>query len=161
MNITQLIPWNRNRSGALVRRESDPFFSLQRNVNQLFDEMWREFDGPFARHGAMAHGWPAVDLVETDRELTVAVEVPGMSEKDVEVQFVDNSIVVSGERRAEREDGRRMSERYYGRFERRIPLAVEVDPDQAKGEVRNGVLTITLPKTAQSQPKSIPVSRAA
>lgn len=161
MNISQLIPWNRNRSGALVRRESDPFFSLQRDVNRLFDDMWRDFDAPFARQGAMAHGWPAVDLVETDKQLTLAVEVPGMSEKDIEVQFVDNSIVVSGERRVEHEDGKRMSERYYGRFERRIPLNVEIDPDQAKGEVRNGVLTITLPKTAQSQARNIPVSRAA
>lgn len=161
MSITQLIPWNRNRSAVPARRDADPFLGLQRDVNRLFEDMWRDFDVPFARHGAMALGWPAVDLLETDDQLTVAVEVPGMSEKDLEVQFVDNTVIVSGERRLEREDGRRASERYYGRFERRIPLSAEVDPDQAKGEVRNGVLTITLPKTAQSRAKSIPVSRAA
>lgn len=160
MNVSQLIPWNRNREGSLARREGDPFFSLQREVNRLFDDMWRDFDMPLMR-GGRTLAWPAVEMVEGDKDVMLTVEVPGLSEKDLDVQFVGNAVVIRGERRMERDDGKRMSERYYGRFERRIPLDVEIDADQAKGEVRNGVLTITLPKMPQEQPRTIPVANAA
>jgi HSP20 family protein len=165
MTIGKLIPWNRNRSTALAPRLArDPILSLQRQVNRLFDELWSDFDMPALATGVgFGTEWPAVDLNETDKELVLTIEVPGMEEKDVEVQYVDGALVLRGERRGERGDGQRFSERYYGRFERRIPLDVEIDADKAKATLKNGVLTVTLPKTPQAQAEvhRIPVAKAA
>jgi HSP20 family protein len=161
--IGKLIPWNRARGTALTPRLArDPIVSLQRQVNRLFDDLWNDFDmSMFAGSPAWGTDWPAVDLNETDKELVLNIEVPGMEEKDIEVQYVDGALVLRGERRSERGDGQRFSERYYGRFERRIPLDVEIDVDKAKAVLRNGVLTITLPKTAQAEVHRIPVAKAA
>jgi HSP20 family protein len=163
-SIGKLIPWNRNRSTALTPQATrDPLVSLQRQVNRLFDELWSDFDLPTFGSTGMGTEWPAVDLSESDKELVLNVEVPGMDEKDIEVQFVNDTLVLRGERRGERGDGRRFSERYYGRFERRIPLDIGIDPDKAKAELRNGVLTVTLPKNEQAQAEvhRIPVAKAA
>ncbi|PWK88540.1 Hsp20/alpha crystallin family protein [Fulvimonas soli] len=169
MSISQLIPWNRERSSsALMPRETrDPFLALHREVNRLFDDLWRQFDMPMGRLDAgIGAGWPQVQLDEGDKEFVLTAELPGMSEKDVEVLFADHAVILRGERRAEREDknrNQRLSERYYGRFERRIPLDVEIEPDKAKAEFRNGVLSVTLPKTPQAQTETvrIPIARAA
>lgn len=167
MSVSQLIPWNRNRNALTRSSVRDPIFSLQREVNRLFDDMWNGFDLPMFHNGAtMASTWPTVDLIERDKELVLKVEVPGMEEKDIDVQFADQTVILRGERREERDEkkeGQLFSERYYGRFERRIPLGVEIEADKAKAVLRNGVLTITLPKSAQAEAEvhRIPVSKAA
>ncbi len=167
MSVTQLIPWNRNRNALVRSGNRDPFFALQREVNRLFDDMWSGFDLPMIRSGTMLDaGWPHIDLVEKDKDLVLTVEVPGMEEKDIDIQFVDQALILRGERREERSDNQadhHYSERYYGRFERRIPLSVEIEPDKAKAVLRNGVLTVTLPKAAQAQTTGhcIPISKAA
>ena len=165
MSVSELIPWNRNRNAMSVNESRDPFLTLHREVNRLFDDMFRGFDslGMPSLTGSGA-GWPAIELEEDDKNLILSAELPGMSEKDVDVSFVDQVIVLRGERKMQREDAdRRTSERYYGRFERRIPLDVEIEPDKARAEFRNGVLTVTLPKSAQAQvkPIHIPVDKAA
>ena len=170
MSVTQLIPWNRNRNVLTRSSVRDPFFVLQREVNHLFDDMWNGFDVPMLRgsNPAMDSGWPIVDLVEHDKEFALTVEVPGMDEKDIDVQFADQNqtVILRGERHEEhdeKKEGQHYSERYYGRFERRIPLGVDIQPDKAKAVLRNGVLTVTLPKAAQTETKlhRIPVSKAA
>ncbi|NII09859.1 Hsp20/alpha crystallin family protein [Oleiagrimonas sp. C23AA] len=163
MSVSQLIPWNRNRTALATQPQArDPFLSLHREVNRLFDDLWRQFDAP-AAVGGMG-GWPAIELEEQDKALVLSAELPGMDENDVEVTFVDQALVLRGERKGGRDDNaRRASERFYGRFERRIPLDVEIEPEKAKAEFRNGVLTVTLPKSpqAQSEPVRIRVSKAA
>jgi len=164
MSISQLIPWNRERAstGMVPRETRDPFLALHREMNRLFDDVWRRFDLP--ADAVAADGWPRVELSEGDKEYLLTAELPGMSEKDVEILFVDQSVVLRGERKAEREDaGRRVSERYYGRFERRIPLDAEIEPDKARAEFRNGLLSVTLPKTPQAQSETvrIPIAKAA
>ncbi|HEY8586437.1 MAG TPA: Hsp20/alpha crystallin family protein [Rhodanobacter sp.] len=173
MSVTQLIPWNlgsRSRSrdqSSLVRAENrDPIFALQRGVNRLFDDLWNGFEMPSLRDGLIANGWPTVELVEHDEDFVLTVEMPGMNEKDVDVQFVDGTLILRGERKEDRDDVKndlRYSERFYGRFERRIPLGVDISHDKAKAVLRHGVLTVTLPKVAQneSQTHRIPVSNAA
>ncbi len=171
MSVTQLIPWNlgnRNRDRSSLARSTsrDPLFALQRDVNRLFDEMWSGFDLPFLRDGRTDNGWPTVELVEHDKDFVLTVEMPGMKEKDVDVQFVDGTLILRGERKEERDDvknNHRYSERFYGRFERRIPLGVDINHDEAKAVLSNGVLTVTLPKAAQVETDSyrIPVSAAA
>lgn len=168
MSVTQLIPWNRNRSTTVPSGTGsrDPFFSLQREVNRLFDDMWSSFDMPLARSGGlMQAGWPHIELQDRGEQFVLAVEVPGMDEKDIEVQFVDQCLILSGERKEERSDEQpeqHYSERYYGRFERRIPLSAEIQPDKAKAVLRNGVLTVSLPKVqVEKKGKRIEISKAA
>ncbi|MER3546190.1 MAG: hypothetical protein C4338_00790 [Rhodanobacteraceae bacterium] len=167
MSVTQLIPWNRNRNALVRTGNRDPFFALQREVNRLFDDMWNGFDLPMMRSGGLLDsGWPHIDLIEKDKDFVLTVEVPGMDEKDIDVQFADQCVILRGERREERSENQadyHYNERYYGRFERRIPLSVDIQPDKAKAVLRNGVLTVTLPKAAQTETAGhrIPISKAA
>jgi HSP20 family protein len=90
---------------------------------------------------------------ETDKEIKVSAELPGLEEKDVKVELANGVLAISGEKKTETEDKDRLfSERYYGRFERRIPVE-DVDEDKVSASFKNSVLTVTLPKAPQAQPK--------
>jgi HSP20 family protein len=96
-----------------------------------------------------------VEISETDKELRVTAELPGLEEKDIEVVLDDDVLILRGERRSETEDHERQySERFYGRFERRLPLGTEVEQDKVKAAFASGVLTVTLPKSARAQARS-------
>jgi HSP20 family protein len=104
-------------------------------------------------------GWPRVEVSETDKNLQISAELPGMDETDVEVLMGDGVLTIRGEKKSGIEDKERaFSERSYGRFERRIPLGQDVDEDKVEAAFKNGVLTITIPRTAQAAP---PVKRIA
>jgi len=90
---------------------------------------------------------------ETDKEVKVTAEVPGLDEKDIAVDLADGVLSISGERKSETEDKDRLfSERYFGRFERRIRVD-DVEPEKVAASFKKGVLTVTLPKTAKAQQK--------
>jgi HSP20 family protein len=168
MNMRDLIPWGRNTqtTPSRYREEGDPFMTLHREMNRLFDDVFRSFDvAPFGSLSSAGRtmGWPSVELSETDKDLRISAELPGMDEKDVEVLMHDGVLTIRGEKKSEVEDKERaFSERYYGRFERRIPLGQDVDEDKVEAAFKNGVLTITVPRTAQaaSQAKRIAINRA-
>jgi len=152
MNMRDLIPWGRNQQPpSRYRDEGDPFMTLHREMNRLFDDVFRGFDiSPFGGMGRMGR-WPNVEVVESDREVRVSAELPGLDEKDVEVLMDDGTLTIRGEKRSEVEDKHHaFSERYYGHFERRIPLAWDVEADKVEASFKNGVLTVTLPKSAQA-----------
>ncbi|MCP2222595.1 HSP20 family protein [Bradyrhizobium elkanii] len=121
-------------------------------MNRLFDDVSRSVDiGRFAPPAAM--GWPSVELNETDKEVKVIVELPGIEQKDVEVELADDVLTIGGEKKSEAEDKeRRFSERHYGRFERRIPVD-DVEQDEVAASFKDGILTVTLPKSAAAQRK--------
>ena len=161
MNVRDLIPWGRtsNQAPTVYRdAEQNPFLALHRGVNRLFDDVFRSFDAPLPSFGGLASwstGWPNVEFSETDKEFRVTAEVPGLVEKDIEVLLEDGVLTLRGEKRSETEDkDRQFSERFYGRFERRIPLGTEIEEDKVAAEFKNGVLTVTLPKTARAQAKA-------
>ena len=160
--MRDLIPWGRNsnQASSLARnKQAAPFLTLHREMNRLFDEAFRSFDTP-ALFGRMP-AWPSVEIGGTDQEVRVTAELPGMDEKDVEVLLEGDVLVLRGEKRAETQDKeRQFSERFYGRFERAIPLGFEVEPDQVAATFRNGVLTVTLPKPANAPDKAkrIPIT---
>jgi HSP20 family protein len=137
--------------------------TLHREMNRLFDDVFRGFDmAPLGSMSRMA-GWPHVEVVENDKDVRVSAELPGLEDKDVEVLMGDGVLTIRGEKKSEIEDKERaFSERTYGRFERRIPLAWEVEEDRIDASFKNGVLTVTLPKAAQSRPevKRIAINRA-
>ena len=166
MTIRDLIPWGRdNNQTPTVYRDNDrdPFMALHREMNRLFDDVFRGFDtrlqsfGGFASRGA---NWPSVEISDAEKEIRITTEVPGLEEKDIEVLLDDGVLTLRGEKRSETEDkDRQFSERYYGRFERRIPLGYDIEEDRIDARFRNGVLSVTLPKTAkaQSQAKRIAI----
>jgi len=161
INVRDLIPRSRSEfESPAAYREADPFMALQREVNRLFDDMFRGFDAPgFGRLPAAVTGWPAgwpnLEVSETEKELRITAEVPGLEEKDVEVLLDDGMLTLRGEKKSETEDkGRQFSERFYGRFERQVALGPEVEEDKVAATFKNGVLTITLPKSERAQSKA-------
>jgi len=136
----------------------NPLLAVHREMNRLFDEAFRAFDvGTF---GSQTMSWPSVEVNETDKEVKVVAELPGLEEKDVTVELASGVLTISGEKKSETEDKeRRFSERFYGRFERHIPID-EVDQDNVGASFNKGVLTVTLPKSpaAQQKVKKIPVN---
>jgi HSP20 family protein len=155
MAIRDLIPWNSRARDVSVRRGEDtnPFLTLHREMNRLFDEAFRGFDlAPFGsdRFGVT---WPNIEVSETDKEMKVVAELPGLDEKDIEVELTDGVLAIRGEKKMETEDKDRLfSERYYGRFERRIPVE-DIEQDQVAATFKNGVLTVTLPKSPAARQK--------
>jgi HSP20 family protein len=159
--IRDLIPWNWNRSRNLsLRRDEDfnPFLTLHREMNRLFDDALRGFDlAPAGFHRfldrPMSMGWPKIEMWDTDKEVKVIAELPGLEEKDVDVELANGLLVIKGERKSETEDKNLMfSECYFGRFERRIPVE-DIEEDKVAASFKNGVLTVTLPKSAKAQEK--------
>lgn len=162
--MRDLIPWGRSRAPA---RQSEPhhdaalspFFTLRREMDRVFDEAFRGFG--LSAFGQGGFNWPQVEVADRDKEICVTAELPGLEEKDVELRVEDNVLILRGEKRTVFDDAdRQYSERSYGRFERHLALPAEVDEDRASATFRNGVLTVTLPKTerARQQTKRIPIS---
>jgi HSP20 family protein len=150
--FTSLIPWSRPRGGVPAARSARPFASLQHEVDRLFDELWNDFTVP-----ALSTHAPAVDVRETDTDVRVEVELPGLTEKDFDVTVEGDVLTVRGEKHAERESkerGYQWSERTYGTFRRTIGLPAEVQADAANATYKNGVLSVVLPKTPEAQRRS-------
>lgn len=138
---------------APVRREDDPFRFLQRDMNRLFDDFFADF--PLARNVAGASAFtPRVNVSETDREVTVSAELPGMDEKDIAVEMSDSAVTISGERKEEKEEKNKnwhWKEQSYGSFSRTIPLPDGIDGAKAKAQFKKGLLTVAIPKREDKQ----------
>ena len=156
MAIKDLVPWNSGAREVGFPRGSDahPFFTLHREINRMFDDVFRGFDlAPFGLtfRATDGLGWPQIDIDETDKEVRITAELPGLEEKDVNLEIANGVLLISGEKKSESEDkDLRFTERYFGRFERRIPLQ-DVDEDKVSAAFKNGVLTITAPKSAEAK----------
>ena len=166
MNVRDLIPGSRIHRdvGRSVRSESlSPMVNLHREMNRLFDNMFRGFDDA-RMWGSRQTEWPKIDVEETDKSCRVTAELPGMEENDVEVLLQDGVLTIRGEKKLESESqDRTVSERFYGRFERQLSFDREIDQDHVSAAFKNGVLTVTIPKTAQAveRRKRIPINAAA
>ena len=142
------------------RRNAVPVASLGwSNFDRLFDQLWNGA-GVTAR-AATAYA-PRIDVAESEKEFSVAAELPGVEEKDIQVSLEDGVLTIRGERNAAKneEDTKevRHFETFHGKYERSLRLPAEVDADAVKAVYRNGILTVTLPKTAQPQPRQIQVT---
>jgi HSP20 family protein len=144
-----------DRSGGRVERRfvGDPMFAFQREMNRLFDDVFRGFGAPaLANAGAAGVGsllMPQMDVRETENEIRIAVEMPGVAPDEVEIQLDDDVLTIRGEKKIERRDEREnahFTERAYGTFQRILRLPFKVDPSQVQARFDNGVLTLTLPK---------------
>ncbi|WEX74517.1 Hsp20/alpha crystallin family protein [Sinorhizobium numidicum] len=136
----------------------DPFLSLYRDVNRLFDEAFRggltgpSGEGPAAQAGGFVNA--RMNVSETEREFRVTAELPGVTEKDIDVSLDDDLLTIRGEKRMEKKEEQEnfhFVERSFGSFQRTLRLPYAVDPDQVQARFDNGVLTVTMPKTAQQE----------
>jgi HSP20 family protein len=157
MDINNLVPWMRGEKQVPVRRGAqEPVFQLKHRLDHLFDDFFESFDRtPFEPFGESFGAFsPRVDVSENDEEIKVTAELPGLDEDDIEVSLAHNLLTVSGEKQEEVEDNGKnfyRMERSYGSFRRTIPLPVEVEADKVKAKFKKGILTVTLPKTAEAQ----------
>jgi HSP20 family protein len=146
----------------------DVWRSLRSEMDRLFDTFTGRFGvTPFlsTRFGTLSGVLsPAVDITEDDGVFKVSAEVPGMTEKEIQVSLSGDTLTIKGEKRQEHEEkgeNRYLSERSYGEFQRAFLLPADVAREKIEAAFANGVLTVTLPKTAKAAPKKIEVKAAA
>jgi HSP20 family protein len=160
MNVRDLIPWGRSERPSSVPEayrgdEVSPFLALHREMNRLFDDVFSRFETGLPSAFGRMGGWPSVEVVDGESSLRISAELPGLDEKDVEILVSDDILTIRGEKKSRVDDKERhFSERFYGRFERRIPLPYEVEEDRAEASFANGVLTVTLPKSARAEART-------
>jgi HSP20 family protein len=137
----------------------DPFRNLgdiQSEMNRLFDN----FSGRPASTAGERMWFPAVDVRETKDEVVLSFDVPGMSEKDIQLSITGDLLTVRGERKFDREESKdtyHRVERVYGKFERTVQLSMPVQTDKVKATYREGVLEVKLPKVEEVKPREIKI----
>ncbi|WER50368.1 Hsp20/alpha crystallin family protein [Cupriavidus sp. WKF15] len=153
-----------------------PIENLRREMERLFDDFDRGTHlthmrlprfglEPFGRHEWSMPSAPSVDLSETDKAYELTAELPGMDEKDIEVKLANGGLTIKGEKREEKEEKEKdyyLRERRFGSFERYFKLPEGADTNKIEARFSKGVLTVTLPKTAEAAgaAKKIPVKGA-
>jgi HSP20 family protein len=144
-----LVPRRTRRSAVPALRNLPAF-------DDLFDEFFRGFGVAPAWPEASRLGefTPRIDIRETDEEVVVTAELPGLEEKDFEVELEDDVLTIKGEKRTEHEEkreGYRHIESASGSFRRAIPMPSEIDADAVKATYKQGIVTVTLPKLAEAR----------
>jgi HSP20 family protein len=130
--------------------------TLQEEMNRLFQQLSPSGNGDSEFMAFM----PSAELEDTPEALHLKLEIPGLEAKDLNIQVTEQSVSISGERKSEtktEEKGAVRSEFRYGKFERIIPLPVQVKNDAAQAEYKNGILTLDLPKSEESKKKVVKV----
>ena len=145
---------------ALIRWEpARELGTFQSDVNRFFNSF---FDTPTSAHGTAVRRWvPATDLVETETDFVLRADLPGLSESDVNIEFDDNVLTISGERKSEQEErkaGYYRVERSFGSFRRTLALPEGVDGESIRATFDKGVLEVTVPKPAQRAPRKVQIS---
>ncbi len=167
MHIKDLLPWAHKDEVPRAKDEDEhPVAELQRDMNRVFENFWTRFENPFAPAGLSA-GASVLrsDVVETEDAVEVSVELPGLSDDDMEVTLTGDSLTIKGEKRIDRRDEKKgyyISERSYGIVQRTIPLPPGVASEKAEATMKDGVLTVRLPysEDARSKTKRVEVKTA-
>jgi len=164
--MVDLIPWrskNRSRAGGSERGQRSRA-TLRDDVEGMFDRFWRDPWGTSLSALASRAGvLPRLDLSESDNEITVRAELPGVKPEDIHVEVTGNVLRLSGEKteeHSEQSGDTRWSECQYGSFSRMVQLPTAVDADKVDAAFKDGVLTITLPKHPEARPKRVEVHGA-
>lgn len=152
MALRSLLPLRSPRSGEIVL---DPFFSLHRDVNRAFEDMFKGFGGAPSVWDGNGAALPKIDMKETEKGVEVSAELPGVEEKDIELELDDDVLTIKGEKRLEKEEkdektGYHLMERSYGSFARSIRLPYAVKADAVTAEFDKGVLKVACPKPEEA-----------
>lgn len=156
MALRELMPWRKKDLSPARREEDSPLWSLRRDLNDIFERFSRSLGGGelMEREDLWSGFFPAVDVSETDQDVVVTAELPGLDEKDIEVSLSGGYLSIRGEKKAEKEDKDEQyyhKESYYGSFRRTVPLPAEVLEEKVDATYKKGVLKITLPKSPSAQ----------
>lgn len=133
-------------------------------LSTLQSEINRLFEAPFAglKRSEVFNTWaPALDVYEDKDNLVVHAELPGLKKEEIDISLHEGNLTIAGERKVEKQYGEKetqRSERFFGRFQRTVSLPKAVDASAVKAGYKDGVLTVTLPKTAEAKPKQIEVN---
>jgi len=149
-----------------------PFESLHAEIDRIFDEFGRgrlpsvrrlfDMEPLWSSEAPFRASLPAIDVVEKEKEYQISAELPGIDEKDIEVSVTDGVLTVKGEKKEQKEEKDKnyhRLERQYGSFQRSFELPPSIDQGKIEAKFEKGVLTLTLPKTAEAQekPKTIAI----
>jgi HSP20 family protein len=155
VDFRSLVPWRDKSQPALPRDDAyDPFTTFRREVDRLFEDFFgggRALASPlFGGHGVT----PSIDMAETDTEVIITAELPGLEEKDFQVTVSGDVLTIKGEKKAEHEQTNgdtRYMERRYGAFSRSLRLPFAIGEEKVDAQYNKGILTIRLPKPAELQ----------
>jgi HSP20 family protein len=140
-------------------------FALMDELRRRMDHVWEDFDPSWqgtttpSPRTLSASSWPRINLYDGGSNLVLKADVPGLSDKDVQVTLNDGGLSISGERKVTAPEGysAHRQERSHVTFSRSFPLPCKVDPEHTTASVKDGVLTITLAKAPEAQPRQITV----
>ena len=152
-----LVPWRREKRGALARRENDPFTLMRREFDSLFDRFFGDF--PLAREEWASPTW-GMELEEQEKEIVVRAEAPGFECGDFDVRVTGDTLTITAEHKEEMEKGEKKEKngsRSWSRLERMVALPPYADADKVEATYRNGVLELHFPKMAEAEGKKIEV----
>jgi HSP20 family protein len=155
--IKPTVPVTTDRNVA--RREANPFAFLQQENDRLFDGFSRNFPA----FTAAGRTLPSMDVSETDKAIEITAELPGLEQKDVELNLTDNLLTIRGEKKNEREEKNKdyhLVERSFGSFARSVELPAGVKAEDISAEISKGVLKVTVRKPAPKQSKQIEIKTA-
>lgn len=156
-SIHDLIPWRETRG-----TNSDSIFDSLRHMQREMDSVFNNFlstGGSLpasSRQGKLSFA-PSLDIAETEKSYHLTMELPGVSEKDVEITITDGVLTVRGEKKSEEKQEDKnwhRVERFYGSFQRSVSLPQEVDEDHIEARFKNGVLELEVPKSTQKREKT-------
>lgn len=166
MSLKSLMPF---RAATPARYDADPFTAMRREMDRVFDDMFKGFGGGFGGGSALPAAFapgvlsgvaaPRIDVKETDAGFEVTAELPGVDEKDIEVELLDDVLTIRGEKKIEKEEGGKeqgyhVMERSYGAFARSVALPFSADTDQISADFSKGVLKVQVPRPADTVAKT-------
>lgn len=153
------VPAKTERRGLRSWFSRDPFLSLREELDSMLAKMSAEFDGGSLSGGVL----PALDLSETDAAVEIRMDVPGFKPEEIDIQVTENTITVSAERQEEKEEKKDGGKSYHrierrrGSFVRTVALPCCVNPDKVEAACKEGVLTISLPKSESSRIRKVKI----
>ena len=160
MDLKSLVPWRNNKSNVPATRDDylDPFVTLRREMDRMFDDFFTGFGGgrglPAAGGAWNSTVTPTIDVSETDKEVVVTAELPGLNDKDFEVTLAGDLLTIKGEKKSAHEETNGDAtyvERRYGSFARTMRLPFEIGNEKVEAKYDKGVLTVRVPKPAKAQ----------
>lgn len=139
----------RRRGSLATSGPGGGLFDLHREMNRLFDDLFDQ-DGDSGAYARTGMSTPAMEIHQAEDKIEITAELPGVREEDIDLTVEDGVLTLRGEKKSHREDQQRgYSERSYGTFERRLTLPSNIDEEACSADFKDGVLTITLPKSAE------------
>lgn len=156
MAIRDMVPFGNRRRDELARRGDyeNPFTRMHEELDRMFRDFFGDWPSPRSESFGEFELSPDIDVRETDKEVRLKAELPGVKEDDVDVRLEGDTLIIKGEKKEESEDkdgNYYRSECRYGSFTRAIPLNAEVDAENVEATFKNGVLRVKLPKLSEEK----------